>query len=224
MLTIARLFGKSPFAPLKQHMDKVASCIEKLPDLFDAADQKDREKIESVSKEISKLEHEADLTKNDIRNHLPKGLLLQVDRSALLEILALQDSIADKAEDIGILLTIAPLPNYQDLKDDFTTFYQGNIEACRMARDVIHELDELIECSFGGLEAEKVREMIEQIAKKEHVLDRQQYALVKELYSIGEKITYPIFHLWLNLLKEVGAISNLSEKLANRIRMMLELK
>lgn len=224
MLTIASLFGKSPFAPLQKHMDNVASCIEKLPELFDSVDQKNIQNIEAISKEISKREHEADLTKNDIRNHLPKGLFLQVDRATLLEILALQDAIADKAEDIGILLTLAVLENYQDLKQDFTNFYQKNIEAFWLVREVIQELEELIECSFGGPQAEKVKNMIEGIAKKEHELDRQQYSLVKKLYALGDKIPYQTFHLWLSLLREVGAISNLSEKLANRVRMMLEIK
>src|SRR3989344_2456887 len=101
MLTIARLFGKSPFAPLQTHMEKVSSCMSELPYLFKAILVQDQEAISDIAAKISKLEHEADLTKNDIRNHLPKSLFLLVDREALLEILSLQDALADQAEEIS---------------------------------------------------------------------------------------------------------------------------
>lgn len=41
MLIIAKLPGKSPFAPLQTHMDKVSSCIEELPALFKALIEQD---------------------------------------------------------------------------------------------------------------------------------------------------------------------------------------
>src|SRR2546428_11702228 len=99
MLTIAKLFGKSPFAPLQTHMEKVSCCVSELPVLFQAMMDQDMEAIQQISDTISRLEHDADLTKNDIRNHLPKSLFLPVDRGSLLEILSLQDALADQAEE-----------------------------------------------------------------------------------------------------------------------------
>ena len=55
MLKIARLFGKSPFAPLQTHMKKVASCIDKLSSIFDNLGKKEMEKIEKLSVELSSL-------------------------------------------------------------------------------------------------------------------------------------------------------------------------
>ena len=224
MLTIAKLFGKSPFAPLQTHMNKVASCIEQLPKLFKAVEKKDGKAIIRINKLISKLEHEADLTKNDIRNHLPKSIFLPINRWDLLEILSLQDSFADKAEDIGILLSLKDLENFEDFKDDFTTFYEKNIEAFSVARGITREMTALLETSFGGMEAEKVKGMIEQVAYLEYEVDRMGYNLLKKLYDTSEEMQYSSFHLWLTVLKEIGAISDLSENLGNRIRMMLELK
>ena len=80
MLTIARLFGKSPFAPLQTHMNKVANCMEKLTKVFECLASGETEKIERYVEDLSALEHEADLTKNDIRNHLPKSLFMPIDR------------------------------------------------------------------------------------------------------------------------------------------------
>ncbi len=225
MLTIARLFGKSPFAPLQNHMDKVASCVGELPYLFKAFLEQDSEAIQRIAQKISNLEHEADLTKNDIRNHLPKSLFLPLDRSALLEILSLQDALADQAEQIAANAALLPVPlgEIPEMREDFTILCQKNIEVVRQARQVIKELEDLLECSFGGLEAEKVKGMVEQIAFNEYETVVVKNRLLKTLYSKGDKFPYPAFHLCLTLIEEIGNLARLSEKLGNRIRMLLEL-
>lgn len=224
MLTIARLFGKSPFAPLQTHMQKVALCIQKLESIFTSLPAMDMPKIENLSSELSKLEHEADLTKNDIRNHLPKSIFLPIDRGHFLEILSIQDTIADKAEDLGILLTLRKLDKFSDFHADLMTLFKKNLEVFFDAKKIIEEIDELLESSFGGIEAEKVKAMVEATALKEHEADRLQRAFMKQLFSKGEGLSTPAFFLWLRLIEEVGSIAQLSEKLANRIRMVLELK
>ena len=224
MLTIARLFGKSPFAPLQTHMQKVASCIDKLSTIFDKLPTISLDQIEAFVNELAKLEHEADLTKNDIRNHLPKSLFLPIDRSQFLEILTLQDSIADKTEDVGLLLHLIQLEFFDHMLEDIKIFYKKNVEVFEFSRKIIQEIDELLESSFGGIEAEKVKTMVEITASKEHDADRMQRTLTKKLFASSSQLSTPAFYQWVKLIEEIGLISSLSEKLANRIRMILELK
>jgi len=224
MLTIARLFGKSPFAPLQTHMDKVGSCIEMVEKIMKDLPSKSMATIEKMVMELSKLEHEADLTKNDIRNHLPKSLFLPINRAHFLEILALQDSIADKTEDIGLLLHLRPLELFDKFEEELQVFFHKNVIVFQSAKKIIHELDDLLESSFGGIEAEKVKAMVEYTASKEHEADRMQRTMTKQLFSTQTVLTTPAFYHWLKLIEEIGAIASLSEKLANRIRMTLELQ
>ena len=224
MISIARLFGKSPFAPLQTHMKKVSICVEKLATIFDALPKGDLAKMEKLSAELSDLEHDADITKNDIRNHLPKSIFMPIDRSHFLEILSVQDSIADKAEEIGILLSMKTLDMYADFHNELETLFKKNLEVFWNAKKIVEEIDELLESSFGGLEAEKVKVMIEQTAYKEHEAALLQHKLTKLLYNKGQGLSSPSFHLWISLIQQVGTLSELSEKLANRIRMVLELK
>src|SRR5687767_1267704 len=109
MYTILSLFARSPFAPLQSHMEKVSVCVHKVVDLFNALQNHNFQEVEKIVLEISELEHQADLTKNDIRNHLHKNIYLPIDRANLLEILSIQDSIADAAEDIAVLVTLKQL-------------------------------------------------------------------------------------------------------------------
>ncbi len=221
---ILNLFGRSPFLPLQSHMEKVVTCIQLLPDLFEALEKQEFEKVETIANRISDVEHQADLTKNDIRNHLPKTLFLPVDRTHLLDILTIQDRLADAAEDIAVLTTLKPLKLPEQFKEDFHLFLQKNIEAFNGAHLIIKEIHELLESSFGGIEAQKVRSMVDNVAFKEHEVDLLQRILLKKLFRSDDEMSYSSFDLWQKIFQTIASISNLSENLAYRVRMTLELK
>lgn len=222
--TILNLFGRSPFAPLQSHMEKVAQCVHMLPLLFEALEKKDYAARDEIAEKISEMEHHADLTKNDIRNHLPKSLFLPIDRGHLLEILSLQDGIADKAEDIAVLTTLKTIEILPSFKEEFKEFLAKNIKTFDGAQQIIKEMHELLESSFGGMEAEKVRTMVDEVAFKEHEVDLIQRKLLKKVFGAENEMTYTSFHVWQHIFEAIASISNLSENLAYRVRMTLELK
>lgn len=224
LTTLLNLFGRSPFAPLQSHMEKVSSCVHMLPALFEAMEKKDYAAMEQIAEKISELEHTADLTKNDIRNHLPKSLFLPIDRTHLLTILSIQDNIADAAEDIAVLTTLKQIEMHEAFRADFHQFLSKNIEAFDSVRMIIKEMHELLESSFGGIEAEKVRKMVEVVAFQEHEVDIIQRRLLKSLFRIEDGMSFSTFTLWQHIFEALSSISNLSENLANRVRMTLDLK
>lgn len=216
MLHILNLFARSPFAPLQGHMEKVAECVHLLDKLFqDPA---------KTALEISSVEHQADVMKSEIRNNMPSNLFLSINRNTFLEILELQDSIADSVEDIAVLLTIRPLELHESLKAPFEKFLAKNIECFEASRTIIQELHELLESSFGGSEAEKVQHMCDKVAFLEHEADVIQRELLRCLYQSEDKISYAVFYLWDKIFQAVGTISNTSEKLADCIRTTLDVK
>lgn len=224
MYTILNLFGRSPFAPLRTHMEKVGMCVDKLQDLFNAIERKDFAAAEQIATQISDHEHAADIMKNDIRNHLPKSLFLPIDRGQLLEILSVQDGIADKAQDVAVLATLKQIELPSIMQADFKAFLDKNIETYHLMQRIIQEMHELLESSFGGGEAEKVKAMAELVSIKEHEADIIQRRLLKHFFAEEQQFSYSTFYLWQKICEAIGSISNLSEKLANRIRMTLDLK
>jgi len=222
MRTIARLFGKSPFLLFQSHMKKVSLCIKKLSKIFESLENS--EKIESLVKELSKLEYEADQTKLDIRAHLPKSLFLPIDRYQLLELLSLQDSIANKAEDIGHLLALHTLDTDSLLYKNLHTLYLKNLEAFWNVRQIVKDFGDLLESSFGGIEAERVKALADKISHEEYEADKLKHKIMKEFFEIATKLSTPSFYLYVRLIEEINDISHISEKLAGRIRLILEVK
>jgi len=219
MLTIARLFGKSPFAPLQTHLDLIASCISALPGIFDAWLHG---KPSDAVQKISDLEREADLVAESIRAHLPKSLFLPVDRTALLEILSVHQQIATQAEVIAFHTTVDGMKIPAVLEGKFQQLVQHNIEIFWRAHAVVKELDGLLESAFGGLEAKKVHGMIEQIPFLEHDANTELWAVKKLLYTAD--VSHQTFHWIIRFIEAIRGLSRLSEQLSERIRSLLELK
>lgn len=225
MRSVAKLFGRSPLTPLQVHMEKVEECVNGVVAILEGfVEGMPYEEICERAKAVSKLEHDADLVKNDIRNSLPRGLFMQVDRSTLLHMLTDQDSIADKAEDIGVLLSFKAIPLIDPLKEHFSAFLDKNVQAFRLVRKIIADLDELAEMGFGGEEASRVEQKVDQVALLEHEADVIQRDMLRALFAHEDDLSKGEFLLWRNLLRDIGGLSNYAEKLANRVRIMLAIK
>jgi predicted phosphate transport protein (TIGR00153 family) len=215
MSTIARLLGKSPFALLQMHMSLVAQCLAKLNELFSCAPSN----IDSLVESVCKLEHETDVMKNEIRNHLPKKIWMPMDRSHFLEMLSIQDSVADQAETIALSLQLRPIEDH--FLKRLQALFQKSYATFSLTEQIVRELGMLLESSFGGVEAEKVKELVTRVAHLEDETKGDQHALLEELFSSGEKFSTPDFYLLAKLTQDIGALSFICERLANRIRMVL---
>jgi predicted phosphate transport protein (TIGR00153 family) len=205
-------------------MDKVAECVHLLDSLFAALKAKDYPGVKQIATEISDVEHKADLIKSDIRNNLPSKLFLSIDKNTFLEILELQDAIADKVEDVAVLLTIRPLELLPSFKEPFERFLAKNIQCFEESHKIIKELHDLLESSFGGVEAEEVKEMCDEVSFLEHESDCIQAELLSCLYAAEQQISYGTFGLWDKIFATTGAISDISENLSDSIRMTLDVK
>lgn len=221
MSIISKLFGKSPFEPLYQHMVKVKECVDLVRPLMDAVLQGETKKVKEIAKKIFKAEHYADMVKKDIRSQLPKSIFLPVARGDLLRFLKEQDHIADSAEDLAVLLTLRKTTVPEEMKEDLKDFVNKVLETYEMAMVVSSEIKLLAETSFGGAEAHKVTELIEQIKVKEWEADKAQMKTAKKLFSIEEKLDPISVVMWMNILKELGILANHAENAGDQMRVML---
>ena len=216
-----RFFGQSPFKPLQEHMREVVQCANEVPGLFEALCAGDTEKLASIRDEINRLESSADDIKNELRSHLPRSFFLPVDRGDLLEILDLQDSIADAAEDIAGLLSVRPVPPNEFLREPLLNLVERCVSACNHMARIMERIDELLETGFRGREAEDVMAMIDELNTIESETDRLAMDFVQGLFE-HEKESDPVtVVLWFQLIHWIGDLANYAEKVGNRLRLLI---
>jgi predicted phosphate transport protein (TIGR00153 family) len=221
MSIISKLFGKSPFEPLYQHMLKVKECVDLVRPLMDAFIKGENKEVKEVASKIFKAEHDADMVKKDIRNNLPKSILLPVARGDLLSFLKEQDSIADSAEDLAVLLTMRETTVPEEIKDELSVFVDRVLETYEAAMAVSSEIKVLAETSFAGVEAHKVMDLIEELKLKEWEADKAQMEAAKKMFSIEKKLDPVSVMMWMHIFGELGTLANHAENAGDRMRMML---
>ena len=217
----ASLFGKSPFKPLQEHMRISKKCAAQVTKLFEALCDGDYQKVETIKDRIFELESDADAIKNQMRAQLPKSLFMPVDRRDLLEILDLQDDIADTSQDIAGLLVERRMEVGKDMRQPLIIMVRRCVDACDQAAQIIERLDELVETGFRGLESESVIEMVDQLNKIESDTDQMGLDLVRSLFAHEDDMKPVSVVFWYRLIIMIGNLADYAEKVGNRLRLLL---
>lgn len=218
---IAALFGRSPFKPMQEHMAIVAECVAEVPPLFDALIAGDQSGVARAKERIFEREKAADAVKKDIRIHLPRGLFMPVDRRDLLEVLDMQDAIADTAQDIAGLLVTRTMSVPDDMRVDLRILVQRCVETCNQALTIVNELDELVETGFRGPEAARVEQMVEALSRSEDETDALGMALVTALFAHEERMSPVSVMFWYRLIQWIGNLADYAERVGNRLLLLI---
>lgn len=220
MRTILSMFAKSPFKPLVSHIDQVNECVNKIKPLFDAYNSKDYKKVEEIAKDISKVEYKADKIKTDIRQHLPQSIFLPVDKRDFMGLLSAQDDIADAVEDLAVLMRIKNIDIPEQLCEPLMDLVMHVVGLANDACSMIRELEDLLEASFGGAEAEKVDEMASNLGTAEYEADKKQFLLAQKLFSLNDLGAADLF-LLNEVIKKLGGVADQSEKIGKTLHVFL---
>lgn len=218
---IASLLGSSPFKPLQAHMRIVNECAREVPALFDALVAGNKEALNEQKDKIFSKEDEADKLKHDLKAHLPKSLFMPVDRRDLLELLDLQDNIANTAQDIAGLMMERDMSVPEGMAEPLVAFVQRCIDTCNQSASIIEELDELIEMGFGGREASKVSDLAEQLNKLEDETDEMGIALSRALFAMEDELKPVSVMFWYQMLQWIGDLADYAEKVGDRMRLLI---
>jgi len=218
---LAKLLKRSPFKGMQDHMRVVVECAGQVLPLLEALCAGDEPGVAAANERIIELEAEADAIKNRLRAHLPKSLFLPVDRRDLLEILQIQDSIADAAQDIAGLLTMRPMEVPEPFKEPLIALVRRCIAVCEHDARIIETLDELLETGFRGREATRVEAMLDQLNELEDETDELGMALTRILFRHEDDLKPVSVILWYDLIEWIGDLADNAEKAGNRLRLLI---
>ena len=218
---IMQLFATSPFTPMQEHLRVVLSCANEVPGLMNVFFVKDKAGLEVIRKRIFELENEADRIKNELRSHFPKSIFMAVDRRDLLDILDMQDSIADVAQDIAGMLVVRELECPEAIQAPLMALIERSVEACNRLGEIMEEFDTLVEHGFRGPESEKVLLMIDDLNKIETDTDEKGMQFTKQLFAHEQEFNPVSVILWLRIGRLIGDLANFAEKTGNRHRLLI---
>lgn len=221
MASIFNIFGRSPISSLQEHMKKVTLCAQALDPFFQAVLELNWEAANLARKKVAELEHEADQIKRDVRSNLPKGLFTAVDRVDILELVSLQDIIANRAKDIAGVVLGRHMHIPAEIVHDFTMFLKRCIDATLQANQAIHELEELQEAGFSGREAHIIAKMIVELSDIEHETDELQVKIRTLVFKI-EKDYPPVDMMFLyRIIEWIGELADKAQNVGDRLHMLL---
>ncbi len=220
MSLIGNLFGRSPIRPMQQHMRAAVACAREVLPLFEDMVAGRVETLPDHREKIDRLEHEADRIKNEIRSHLPKRLMMAVERRDMLEILDFQDSIADVAQDIAGLADLRSMTVPEPLAEPLLDLVRRAIAACEYAQKVIDELDDLIQTGFAGREAGRVEEMIDELSRIESETDALAERVQRRLFEIEDQLGIGTV-FWYEMINWVSRMADFAERVGNRLRLLI---
>jgi predicted phosphate transport protein (TIGR00153 family) len=221
MRSFVSLFGKSPFGPLSQHAERVCETVSLIDPLFESFLQGQREETRKLYEQISKLEHKADIIKNDIRDHLPKSLLMPVDRGDVLLFLKEQDRLADRAEDLGVILTMRATPAPETLRPSVRALVAAVLEAANEWFGVAAGLPELEDASFADPEVARVMQQIKRISDLEWEADKRQAEAGTTLFEHERELDPVSVVVWMRIHRVLGSVADHAENTADLLRVML---
>jgi predicted phosphate transport protein (TIGR00153 family) len=219
--TFSKLFGQSPFTALQKHMRVVLECAREVPPLIEALVAGDQLRVVELRDRIFEREAEADRIKHELRAHLPKSLFMPVDRRDLLEVLLLQDTIANVAQDVAGLLIERKMsiPNF--LREPLIELTARCVDTVEHAAKVIEELDEMLALGFRGREVDRVDEMLKELNAIEDETDELGIALARALFDHEDEMKPVSVMMWYQIIEWIGDLADYAEKVGDHLRLLI---
>jgi predicted phosphate transport protein (TIGR00153 family) len=146
---------------------------------------------------------------------------MPVPREDLLELLLVQDMIANRTKDVSGIVMGRKMQIPTPIADQFLEFVERNVDAAKQARKSVRELDELFTAGFRGAEVELVSDLIEELDQIETDTDDKQAALRAALYAIEETLN-PVDAVFMyQVIELTGEIADMAERVGRRLELLL---
>ena len=212
---------KTPFSQLLEHMGKVKECINLLGNGLIKYYQGDFKNFSSIAEKVSQLEHEADIVKANLRNHLPTSLFMPVDKGKFMWALREQDKILDHAENLAQMLDMRHTKIPEQLQPVFIEHAKLVMKTVETMETAVENIRDLVETSFVKREREQTKKMVRKVHEMEYAADQKKYEATRGIYALEKKLNpVDVYHL-LKISDWVDDIADHAENVADWLRAMI---
>jgi len=218
---ITSLFGKSPITPLQKHMKQAHSCLKDFAVFAKATNAQDWEAAKTVCISINNKEEKADKLKKKLRMNLPSTFMMPFSRRDLLDVLLIQDSIANITKDLTGLMMTRHMVFPEQIADDFINLTELCIKTSAAALMAINELDELLETAFSSRQRKIVGKMIKTVNELEHETDDAQNDIRNKLFALESDLPPVDVMFYYRAIEWLGETADAAQKVGSRFEVML---
>ena len=217
---LSDVLSTSPLAILERHAEACLNCVKYLVPYFEAAQAGDWNRAEKQQFEIARLEGIADDIKMDVRRNLPRGLWMSVSRADLLELVRVQDKMANETKDVAGLSLGRQLAFPTKLEKSVFKFIATVQDAAETAVEVVAATRELSRTAFGARQVKAIASKCILVEKLERRSDESQTKLRAKLRAYEADLS-PVDAIFLyQLLSSIGEIADHAEKVSHRAQII----
>ena len=211
-------FISAPFEKLVAFCSKVQEGMKALREAVLAYLNEDYEHFDAWTNKVISIEQEADEMKRQIRNSLPRGVFMPVDKFQFFTLLRELDQILDRAEDIVVWLSFKRGMVIKEIKGDLLELLDTSIEAVEILCGVVKMTTE----AFGFIKKrrEEIKQEIRSVRYKEWESDQIAQCMIRRLFTL-EGYDFLTIHHILRASAYVGNIADHAENAADIIRVMI---
>ncbi len=218
---LSSLFGDSLISPIKQHMSVCHEAVLLLTPFFEAVMAGSVEDARQVQEQICQREQEADAIKRRFRMHLPSGFLLSVSRDDLLELIRVQDKLANGCRDLAGLVYGRRIQIPAELRDELRECVAMAIDSVTSLNATLDKLDTLVGTGFVPSRTLALELGLQEVDNRERACDEIERRLCQSLFRI-EALIDPIDTLFLyQVIELIGEVADRAKVVANRIRIII---
>ena len=217
---ISDVISNSPLALLERHAGVCVDCVERLPLYFAEVQANRWGRASDVREEICRFEGLADELKQDVRSNLPRGLWMSVSRADLLELVRVQDKMANGVKEVSGISLGRQLAFPAAMTSEVADFIDVVVQVSRVVVKIIGATRELSRSAFGTRQTNVILDFVSQVEADERRSDEMQAILRARLREHETELSAVDAIFLYQLLSAIGDIADNAEKVAHRAQII----
>ncbi len=213
------MFMASPFDGIKNHADKLKECASVFQQAIECHISSKCKTFEEFRQEVAQLESEADAIKHNIRGHLPKRVILPVNKFELFRYLREQDQVLDAMEDTLDWISYRSEPGIpKELEKDFLHLVDVVIDPVEDLSNMVFEARKYFK-NFSEKRRVVVKDIIRNLSQQEYEADKVEDTIKEKVLNMKtDPVT--VYHLF-RLAIIIGSIADHAENAGDMMRSMV---
>ena len=153
--------------------------------------------------------------------NLPSTFMMPFSRRDLLDVLLIQDSIANITKDLAGLMMTRRMVFPQEIAGDFIKLTTLCVKTSGTALEAVNELDELLETAFSSRNRKIVGKMIKTVNELEHETDEVQNDIRNKLFALESDLPPVDVMFYYRAIEWLGETADAAQKVGSRFEVML---